>query len=247
MSKSVDIFVKSHKPDFWLLQLSLATIKRNVTGYKNIVLLIPEKDMHDFDTRSLPDRTLIHYIEDKQPGWLYQQVCKMNAHKYCDADYILFSDSDNFFDHPLDVQDLIKDDKPEILFTNYEQLKDAIVWKLPTERFIGEPVQYEFMRRLPLTYHRDTLVAIEKYHPDIEKTIMASDKWSEFNCFGIFAYKHEREKYNFVNTDEWTYVPPHSTQTWSHSSKKEGAGETHHLEYIRLLEVLLKCFGVNVP
>src|SRR6185312_3434520 len=120
MSKTIDIFVKSYKKDLWLLTLSLETIKKNVTGYNNIILLIPEKDKHDFDTRNLPKRTLIYYVEDDGVGWLRQQWFKMSAYNYSDADFIMFSDSDNFFDHKINVQDIIKDDKPEILYTDYE-------------------------------------------------------------------------------------------------------------------------------
>jgi len=247
MSKTIDIFVKSYKKDLWLLTLSLETIKKNVTGYNNIILLIPEKDKHDFDTRNLPKRTLIYYVEDDGVGWLRQQWFKMSAYNYSDADFIMFSDSDNFFDHKINVQDIIKDDKPEILYTDYEQLPDAKIWKEPTDKFIGEPQQYEFMRRLPLIYHRQTLVNIAEYAPKLEHTIMTSHRFSEFNAIGAYAYKFERDKYNFVNTDGWEYVQPHSIQVWSHASKMPGSDELHLREYIRILETLLKSFGVIVP
>lgn len=246
--KQIDIFIKSYHKDFWLLKLSLETIKRNVTGYNNIILLIPEVDKEYFDSRAMPERTLIHYIKDyPEKGWLYQQWCKINSPKYCFSEYILCSDSDNFFDHPLNVQELIPDGKPEILFTDYKQLPDAIIWKKPTEDFIGEPIQFEFMRRLPLVYHRSTMLAVMEYAPDLEQTIMNSKHFSEFNALGVFAYKFEREKYRFVNTDEWTYVPPHSSQVWSHSSEMKGVSEIHLREHIRLLKTLLKCFGIDVP
>lgn len=244
---TIDIFIKSYKKDFWLLALALKTIAKNVTGYNNIILLIPEVDKHDFDTRNMPERTLIHYIEDKEPGWLYQQWCKINAPKYCYADFILCSDSDNFFDHPLNVQDLIPDGKPEILFTDYKQLPDAMIWKKPTENFIGEPVQFEFMRRLPLVYHRSTMLAVMEYAPNLEQTIMSSTRFSEFNVLGVFAYKFEREKYRFINTDDWQYVEPHSKQVWSHASKEKGTDDLHLREYIRILETLMICFDVPVP
>lgn len=245
MSK-VDIFVKSYKPDFWLLQLSLQTIKKNVTGYNNIILLIPEVDKHDFDTRDMPERTLIFYIQDRQPGWLMQQYFKMTAYHYSDADFIMFSDSDNFFDHPINVQDLVKDGKPEILYTDYKKLPDAIIWKEPTDKFIGEPQEFEFMRRLPLIYHRKTLVNIARFAPNLQHIIMTSHKFSEFNAMGAYAFKYEKEDYNFVNTEGWQYVEPHSIQVWSHGNKLPGADDLHLREYIRILETLLKSFGIKL-
>jgi hypothetical protein len=245
--KTIDIFIKSYKPDFWLLQIALKSITRNVSGYNNIILLIPEKDKHDFDTRVLPARTLIHYIEDKSPGWLYQQVCKIQAHKYSNADFIMFSDSDCFFTYPINLQNYITDDKPEILYTDWSKVGDGIIWKEPTEAFMKEHVPYEMMRRNCLIYHRLTLVKISEYAPDIEKTIMSSHRFSEFNAMSAYAYKYERDNYNFVNTDDWKYTEPKSIQVWSHASKKEGVSETHLREYIRTLESIIKSLGVNIP
>jgi hypothetical protein len=245
--KTIDIFIKSYRPDFWLLHFALRSITRNVTGYNNIVLLIPEKDKYDFDTRVLPDRTLIHYVEDKSPGWLAQQWYKMSAYNYSNADYIMFSDSDCIFTYPINLQDYIIDDKPEILYTNWDLVGDALAWRRPTEIFMGESVPYEFMRRNCLIYHRSTLLHIAGYSPDLENTIMKSEKWSEFNCFGAFAYKYERDKYSFVDTANWTFVPAKSEQVWSHASKKEGVSEIHLREYIRTLETIMKSYGINPP
>lgn len=244
---TVDIFIKSFKPDFWLLTLSLETIKKNVTGYNQIILLIPEKDKHEFETRYLPERTLVHYIDDKSPGWLYQQACKMQAHKYCFADYIMFTDSDCFFTYPVNVQDCIKNDKPEILYTAWEDVGDAMVWKEPTEKFLKEPVEWEMMRRNQQVYHRSSLIAISEFEPNLENVIMNSQRFSEFNTMSSYCYKHEKDKYTFTNTAEWTYVPALAEQTWSHASKAPGVSETHLREYIRLVETIAKSFGVPLP
>lgn len=234
----IDIFIKSYSKDFWLLEIALKTITKNVTGYNNLVLLIPEHEKHDFDTRRLPDRTLIHYVNEYGNGYLFQQVCKIQAHKYCDAEYIMFSDSDCFFDHPINLEHFIP--KPEILYTSYNELPDAVIWKKPTEDFIKEPVEYEFMRRNNLIYHRDTLIEISKYAPDLEHTIMNAERFSEFNAIGAFAWKYERDRYNFINTKDWVYTDPKAIQVWSHCSKENGADELHLREYIKVLETIIK-------
>lgn len=244
---TIDIFLKSYKNDFWLLNLALETIKKNVTGYQNIILLIPEEDKELFDTRNLPERTLVHYVHDRKPGWLMQQVFKMKAHEYCYADYIMFSDSDCFFDHPINLQDCIKDDKPEILYTDWSLVGDAKCWREPTEKFLKEPVEWEMMRRNQMVFHRSTLVAISEYEPNIEEVIMGSEKFSEFNAMAAYAFKYEKEKYTWTNTEGWEFVEPLAIQVWSHSSKKPGESEIHHLEYIRTLETIIKAFGLPLP
>ncbi len=246
--KSIDIFIKSYRQDFSLLKYSLMSIKKNVTGYENIRILIPKEDgmfLHELGPE-IPDRTTIQTIDEYGSGYLYQQVCKMNAWKHSDADYILFSDSDIIFDRPVNVQDLIKDGKPEILYTPYDKVGSAICWKEPTEHFTGWPQEFEFMRRNNLCYHRSTLVLINEFYPYLEQEVMASERFSEFNFLGAWSFKHERNKYNFVNTEEgWIYIPPLGIQLWGWA-QKDNQDEPHPYEYARSLKVINETLGLNI-
>lgn len=219
--KTVDIFYKSYSQDYKWLYYSLRSLIKNVKGYNKVIILIPENEKELFDTRVLPERTEIHYVKEYGTGYLYQQWCKISAHRFSSADYIMFSDSDCIFDHEINVQEFIADDKPEILYTDYSKVGDAICWKEVTEAFIKEPMQYEMMRRNCLIYHTDTLKAIEKYEPNLEYIIMNGVRFSEFNAMSAYAWFHERDKYNFVNTDEWTYTDPKAKQyhSWSEFEK----------------------------
>lgn len=246
MNKSIDLFIKSFKKDFWLLYLTLESIKRNVTGYNKLILLIPEAEKELFDTRNLPDRTEIHYVQEYGDKYLLQQVFKLQAYKYSYAEYIMFTDSDCFWVKPINLQDVVLD-KPEILCTPWSEVGDGIVWKEPTEKFIGEEVEFERMRRNQMCFLRSTLVAISEYAPNLEQTVMESDRFSEFNCMAAYAYKYEKQNYTFTDTREWTYIEPIAEQVWSHASKEKGQSETHHLEYIRILETILKTFNIIVP
>lgn len=245
---SIDIFCKSYKGDFKLLQIALETIKRNITGYTNLILLIPEKDKHEFDTRNLPDKTFVFYVDDDDnKGWLRQQVFKMQAPNYCFSQYILFTDSDAFWHKPINVQDLIIDGKPEILYTSWDKVGQAVCWKQPTSNFLKKEAEYETMRRLQQIYHRSTIVSVTEFEPKFEEIIMNSVLFSEFNVMSSYAFQHEKDKYIFTNTDNWEYKEPVALQVWSKASKEEGASELHHLEYIRLLESIMKSFGVPIP
>lgn len=238
---TVDIFIKSYNKDFKLLRYALMSIAKNVTGYNNVILLIPEADKHLFDTRVLPPRTLVHYVQEYGKGWLYQQWCKVSGHRYSYADYILFSDSDCVFTKPIDLQEYISDGRPEILYTSWDKVGDAKVWKHPTEKIMREPVEWEFMRRNCLIYHRSTLENLNRCFPELEDEIMKSNAFSEFNLIGAYAYKFEREKYRFINTDEWTYTEPKAVQLWSHANKLS-MEDLHLREYARTLETLIKIF-----
>lgn len=244
---TIDIFIKSYFRDFKWLKFALGSIKRNVYGYNKIILTIPDSQSELFDHRDLPDRTEVRYVSEYGNGYMYQQWCKINSHTWSSADYILCGDSDCIFTRQINLTDYVSFGRPEILYTSWDKVGDAIIWKAPTEKIMGESVPYEFMRRNNLIYHRDTLIHLNERFPDLEKTIMGSDRFSEFNLIGAYAYKHERDRYNFVDTDNWRYTEPKAVQFWSHASKGVDASETHLREYIRALETIMIGCGIDPP
>ena len=100
------------------------------------------------------------------------------------------------------------------------------------------------MRRNCLIYHRSTLEAISKQYPNLEDYIMSSGRFSEFNAVGAWAFKNEREKYSFVDTDNWEYTPPKAEQLWSHFDKN-GEG-IHKEEYKRALDTINNTLNLNI-
>ena len=218
----IDLFIKSYHKDFVWLKYCLASIKKFVTGYNELIIIIPQGERHLLDVYDLPDRTFIHEVDEHGNGYLFQQWCKMNADSWCSGDFIAFTDSDCIFLEPVDYQKLIRDGKSEILYTAYfdangtNQMGDAICWKAATERFLKQPVDFEFMRRNNLIYRRDTLVNLKNWFPrDLKRYILSQGTFSEFNALGAFAFVNEKEKYNFVNTSDWTFVPTPFKQYWS--------------------------------
>jgi hypothetical protein len=133
---------------------------------------------------------------------------------------------------------------PEILYTPYEQLPDAIIWKNPTEKLIGDPIDFEFMRRNCLVFHRSTLVNLNNWNKNLKSIIMNSQRFSEFNLIGAYAWKFERDKYNFRCTDNIELPPVKAIQVWSYASKAPGADDLHLREYIRILEAIIKAFAI---
>ena len=242
---SIDIFYKSYSKDFWLLYISLDTLKKNVTGYSNVIILIPEHEKELFDTRNLPDRTLVHYVKEYGDGYLFQQACKLNAHNYCYSEFIMYSDSDCIYTRPVNLQDYINNGRPEILYTDYKLVADAICWQVPTETMMGHPVQWEFMRRNNGVFHRSTLENINQWKPGLETIVMSAARFSEFNFLGAYAFDFETEKYTFINTEAWQYTPPMADQIWSHADKDGDA--THMKEWIRILETIMTAYNVPVP
>lgn len=244
---TIDIVIKSYHRDFKWLKFALQSIEKNVSGYNRIILIIPASDAALFNGMKLPPKTDVRYVNEYGNGYLYQQWCKINACNYSNAAYLCFGDSDCIFTRPVNLQDYVKYGKPEILCTVWEKVGDAIIWKEPTERIMREEVPYEFMRRNCLIYHRDTLVRLNEEFIDLEDVIMKSERFSEFNLIGAYAYKHERYRYNFIDTDHWEYTEPKAIQFWSHCSKGIDASPEHLKEYIRALKTLLLGCGIEPP
>lgn len=242
--KTVDIFIKSYHKDFKLLNYSFISLKRFVTGYNKVILLIPEHEKHLFDTRDLPERTEVHYVKEYGDKYLLQQWFKVSANKYSNADFILFSDSDVIFDHEVNVMDYVSNNTPQILYTHYDKVGTAIIWKQCTEAFLNTQIDFEFMRRLQLIYHRETLIKISQTYPNLEFSIMNNGRFSEFNFIGAWAFINEREKYDFINTDDWSYVPPMGIQLWSRADKN--GDQQHRDEYKRSIDTINRVLELNI-
>jgi hypothetical protein len=223
--EKVDIFYKSYAKDFKWLYKSLESLEKYCTGYNQIIVVVPYRDLATLDGSKLIKGVTVVPVDERtkdfREGYLYQQWIKMSAHNYCQSDYIMYADSDVLFNRPVNVQDLINNGKSTILYTPYDKVGDAICWKQPTDRFMNATQEYEFMRRLPLIYKRSTIQKINELEPRLHEIIMSSERFSEFNVMGAWAFTHERDQYNFINTDNWEFEENFVDQFWSHSGLNE--------------------------
>jgi alpha-N-acetylglucosamine transferase len=209
------IFIKSYPKDFKWLNYCLKSICKYITGYSDIVLMLDEgSNTSLFELTELPNKIKIEWVKKEGDGYIFQQYCKLTAHHYTQADKILFIDSDCVFTSPLDLSKL--PELPEMLYTPYELVGDAICWKECTEKVIKQSVEFEFMRRNGLIYHRSTLENFESFVGDLQTYVLSQNRFSEFNALGAYAWFNEREKYKWVNTSIDYFGEPIVKQMWSH-------------------------------
>lgn len=241
----ITIFIKSYERDFNFLYYALKSINKNVKGNYDVLLMIDNNSrLPEKFNELITDKYKVVYVNKEGNGYLFQQYCKMTAYRHTNSEYILFSDSDVIFDHEINVDEFIADGKPEILYTEWDKVGDAVCWKVPTESFVGQKLDYEFMRRNCLIYHRSTLENIGNKYGNLKYIVMRSKAFSEFNAIGAWVWINERDKYTFINTDEWQYVPPKGEQLWTHATK---TGSSEHVrEYQRALGVINKTFDLNL-
>lgn len=215
------IFIRTYHRDIKWLNYCLASIHKNLKGFDEIVVCIPTGQ----------ESLLSHLTYEKvvtckiaKDDYNYQQYSKLQAHKYCNGDYIMYVDSDVVFFSGADVRDYFEQNKPIILMDKYENVGGAICWKKPTEKLFGESIEYEYMRTLPLVYHKSTLEMFNNSFPNIENYIISQPyrKFSEFNVLGFFAEKMQKDEYYFVDlSKENNNKPNKSKQYWSWSNMTE--------------------------
>jgi glycosyltransferase involved in cell wall biosynthesis len=215
----VSIYIRTYKRDIAWLDFCLQSIHRNLKGWDEIVVGVPEgQEEHLRFLESERKVSCPRFRED----YVGQQVAKLQAHRHVRGDYVFFVDSDVIFLPGADVRDFLEDGKPVIGKISYEALalqgEPAVKWQAAVERLFGEKPEWEYMRshgsRL---YHTDTLRTFEARFPDLEAYAHTVPKrlFSEFNHLGFFAEKYESGRYRFIDTDTEPMRPTCSLQFWT--------------------------------
>ncbi len=220
---SISIFVRTYHRDIKWLNYCLQSIHKNLLGWDEIVIAIPTGQ-----ETLLSDLTQEKVITTKiqKDDYLAQQSDKMQAHKYCKGDYILFVDSDVIFKPNANILDYFYENKPIILKANYNSVGEAICWKKPTEKLFKEKIEFEYMRFAPQIFHKSTLEMFNDSFPDIENYVMSQPyrQFSEFNALGFYAEKMQPDDYSIVDVTNGVpeYLPENkSKQYWSWSNLTE--------------------------
>lgn len=217
------IFIRSYHGDFKWLKYCLASIKKYARGFSEVVIVVPISSQRALKTSKLITDEQVYYCRDYANDYLGQQVTKLEAFRYTDAERILFIDSDTVFITETTPETFMRDNKIWLYKTPYlpDILGQAMCWKQRTEDALSFPVEYEYMRRFPLMYWTDTLKKVESYMlgmgKPLEKYILSQNgnDFSEFNLIGAYAEKFEGDRYLFLDTQTEPIIPAVAKQYWS--------------------------------
>lgn len=201
------IFIRTYAGDLEWLKYCLRSINKFCKGFSEIIITIPENQKHLIDSWNLTAEKVIA-VKGYDKDYLGQQITKLNAWRYTDADLILYVDSDCCFHTEVTPETFMQEGKPIILKTHYSLVGDAICWQSITEKFIGFKPEYEYMRRLPLMYWSDTIKRVWQVldlDNNAEEKIMQQPghSFSEFNLLGYYADKYEKSNYLFIDTEDF--------------------------------------------
>lgn len=216
MSK-VSIYIRTYKRDIAWLDFCLQSIHRNLKGWDEIVVCIPQGQEHHLRfAEGVRIVTSPIYADD----YVGQQVSKLLCHKHITGELVLIVDSDLIFLPGASVADYMDIDRPRIMTYRWPdpQAKQALKWRSVFARLFGESTPYSFMQghgaRL---FRRSTLEAFSRRFPDIDGYARRQSRkeFSEFEFLGFFAYLYEGHAYRFLELSENPSPVYHTRQYWN--------------------------------
>lgn len=243
----IDIFIKTYVNDFLWLEYLLKSVKKFARGFRNVIII------SDNDGNNIPDSILeimqvtVKYIDipnkmpDKFtknnknlitcPGYLWQQIVKLNWMDYTDADAVLLLDSDVMLTQPTCVSDLMNNQKRWVWkYRSWEFAGSAVMWKVPTQQLLQFEPEYEAMCLSCLVFERNTTIQFIEY---LKKVHNATDLWdvlfkydvslfSEFNAYGSYVNKFDNDTfyYKIINSNE-QIINNNFIKSWSYGGITE--------------------------
>ena len=219
---SCDLFIRSYFRDFDWLVYCLAAIERFGSGF-GVVVVAPQSSWAWLKKKvAFRPGVRFEVCQDYRDDYLGQQVTKLYADQYSDADWICHVDSDVLFTRPFTVDDLLVAGKARVLIRPVALLGRHKPWLQPTEAFLGEPVAFDYMQQPPFTFPRDLYAQVRRFCLARHGVELANYMltrpprgFSEFNALGAFAYRYHPEEFHWVDLSCHDPGPPLCRWYWS--------------------------------
>jgi len=237
-----DLFLKTYGADHEWASYCLRSIDKFCRGFRRVVVISPDPFTPPA-MQHVPVEVLT-LPEPIQDGYLGQQLYKLAAHQFSDADYICHIDSDCVFVQVVTPEtylelheDKVVENGPNGFFHSIFTVRPAwlhtpystgltVPWREPTEKFMGEPVEFEFMRRQPFMLPRWAYAELESFcqrthgcHIGDYIARQPLRAFSEYNAMGAFLYRFHYDKFHWINTaeapeSEWPLLTVDQRWSW---------------------------------
>jgi hypothetical protein len=208
---SCDIFIRSYAGDFAWLEYCLKSIKKYGHGFDKVHIVVPSNDAGSVPVQGTE---VVHLTTDRTDGYMAQQLTKLHADEFCQAEYVLHVDSDCIFFKDFSPLDFFLDGKPIMLHEKFET-----IWNAITEQHLGWRDDHEYMRRLPIIYPRWMYLAFrqwmkKKHAMSVDDYVIRQNNrnFSEFNTFGQWAKRLYKDSFTWMEPKD---VPKYCEQFWS--------------------------------
>jgi hypothetical protein len=216
------LFIRSYWKDLEWLALCLRAIERHCYGFSEVVVVVPESTRAWLVRRPLPGGARLLYCPLYGDDYLGQQVTKLHADSYTQADLIVHVDADCIFTRATGPRDLAPGYLPVVVTRPVTELGRHYPWQRPTQEFLGFEVDLDFMQQPPFAYPR-WLYPLVRQHcqqlhgQSIEEHVLSRPPrgFSEFNVLGAYAHRHHGKHFAFCAADSPHRPAPRCDWYWS--------------------------------
>ncbi|MET9450145.1 hypothetical protein [Streptomyces cinerochromogenes] len=208
MTTTLDIVIRSFHRDRRWLRLALRSVSVFASGHRQVVVIVPRSSLARMDREEIEsDRVRLHVCRDYADDYLGQQITKLHADLYTDAEAVLHLDSDHVFVAPCDLRARLFDHgRPRMAFDSGSTRPATDGWRQCPAAFLGEPVGPDVTSPPPVVVPRDVYAALrgfcrEKHGVSIARYAFAAGvgRFCEFALLRGFALTRERERYAWVD------------------------------------------------
>ena len=181
-------------------------------GFNHVNIAVPTEDLA-YVPSVRGER--IHIVHDNCDGYMAQQITKLYADEFCEADYVAHLDSDCILERKLCAGDLFIGGKPVYL---REDGTDSH-WIDVAAVTLGWRDSNEYMRRLPIVYPKWIYAEFREWIKQKHKmplehwvAIQPAREFSEFQSLGQWAHKYHHDAFHWLHPSEF---PTYVNQFWS--------------------------------
>lgn len=264
-----DILIVSVAKDVTWLDCCLRSIDKFVSGFRQIIVVVPGRDANWF-TRFHGKRrvTVRHFDEVDGKGMLHSDVIRMSGDIWCPgSDVVLSLDSDCLFVKPVDPSYYLHGGKPRWYYEPYERMiRDSAFphasrhgdkwiahrhqWKRWTADALGFEPEVATQCAQPQMYwtwiYKQVRDHLTKRHGDFQRYVLSGpnafpQQFNEVETMGAFSWRFHRNSYHWIDSASRAiaYGSEELHQFWSHGGFRMPAPEGDLIAGKPPLEIVL--------
>jgi hypothetical protein len=240
VTPAIDILVRTYFRDFRWLVHCLSSIRNNVKGYRNVVVVMPPSSLDRLRPDDIPNRKGVsvracdEYVDD----YLGQQITKLKADALTDADYVAIVDSDCVFHAPCSLVSLFfEGERPVVRYLGRSRRPATDGWRVCVEEFHGTSLPFGALTAPPWLYPASVFgelraSALRRHGVPVDRWVLGRslDRVSEIGLLTGQAWLHRRDDFVWrdqLDTNGWRCVAywsrsPHAAATLAALSEMNG-------------------------
>jgi hypothetical protein len=234
MAPSIDIVIRSHYRDLRWLVLSLRAIDLFATGHRQVVVVVPRATLPRITALALLPQpgVQIRTCPDRAQDYIGQQITKLYADRYTDADMIVHLDSDQVFVEACDLRERLFDGcRPRMSYDSSDRRPVTDGWRRCPEIFFGQRIAWDLTIAPPQVLPRQVYPALRTYCRRQHGVSMSNyaqstrpDRFCELALLRGFVLLHEPASYTWVDVRHADLLPECRT-FWSRAETPESVAQ----------------------